>query len=346
MNVAIIGFGFMGAMHAQVYANLPGVDLVAIADLNVKKTQNKVDAIDVGIQVYSDLPTLLRSIDVDVIDICAPTDQHTELALIAARAGKHLFIEKPLSLKLSDCQSIQAAITHAGVFAQVGQCIRFWPEYVALKKFIHSGQGGALKSLSLQRRAARPTYSQDDWLNQETRSGGAAYDLHVHDTDFIIDLLGIPKSVHSQATKGRSGLDHIFTIYGYDDIAVHAEGGWDYPEHYGFCMAFEAVFEHACISFNSAIDAALTLTLNDEESSNMPVDQIGPKESTSSEGNISSLGGYFNELKYFTDQLKVNAAPEIATIEQATDSIRVLLAEIESAKTGKSVTLSFGKNTK
>jgi predicted dehydrogenase len=120
---------------------------------------------------------------------------------------------------------------------------------------------------------------------------------------------------------------------------VHAEGGWDYPEHYGFCMAFEAVFENASVAFNSASGAPLTLTLNDQESVVMTVEQPGPKESTTGEGNISSLGGYFNELEYFTNCLKANKAPEIATVAQATDSIRVLLAEIKSSQTGTAETL-------
>ena len=339
MKVAIIGLGFMGGMHAQIYSALPGVDLVAVADLNAESTNTKVAKMGLSAQVFPDLKTLLTNIEVDVIDICVPTDKHAELAITAAEACKHLFIEKPLSLTLTNCELIQAAISKAGVFAQVGQCIRFWPEYVALKEFIDSGKGGALKSLSLQRRASRPSYSQDDWLNDEVRSGGAACDLHVHDTDFIIHLFGLPKSVNSQATRGRSGLDHIFTSYQYDDVVVHAEGGWDYPEHYGFCMAFEAVFEHASLAFNSASGAPLTLTLNDQPSTEMAVVQPGPKESTTGEGNISSLGGYFNELEYFTNCVKANKAPEIATVAQATDSIRVLLAELQSAQSGTVVSL-------
>jgi len=329
----------MGGMHAQIYTALPGVELVAVADLNVEGTQAKVAQLGLTAEVFPDLRTLLISIEVDVIDICVPTDRHAELAIAAAEAGKHLFIEKPLSLTLASCEAIQAAISKAGVFAQVGQCIRFWPEYVALKEFIDSGKGGALKSLSLQRRASRPTYSQDDWLNNEARSGGATCDLHVHDTDFIIHLLGMPKSVYSRTTQGRSGPDHIFTSYQYDKVAVHAEGGWDYPEHYGFCMAFEAVFENASIAFNSASGAPLTLTFNDQKSSEITVEQPGPKESTTGEGNISSLGGYFNELEYFTHCLKANKAPEIATVAQATDSIRVILAELQSAQSGASIIL-------
>ncbi len=339
MKVAIIGLGFMGGMHAQIYSALPGVDLVAVADTNVAGTTAKVQKMGLHAKVYPDLDTLLAEAEVDVIDLCVPTDLHASLAIKAASAGKHLFIEKPLSITLADCTAIQTAVDQAGVFAQVGQCIRFWPEYQALKEFIDSGKGGALKSLSLLRRAARPTYSQGDWLNNSARSGGAAVDLHVHDSDFVIHLLGTPQAVSARTTNGRSGPDHIFTQYQFENVAVQAEGGWDYPPQYGFCMAFEAIFENASVSYDSSSGKPLTLVAGDQAPIEMSVEQPGPKESTTGEGNLSSLGGYYNELEYFTNCLKAGKAPEIATIAQASESIRVLLAELESAQSGNVVSL-------
>ncbi|MDQ8192943.1 Gfo/Idh/MocA family oxidoreductase [Coraliomargarita sp. SDUM461004] len=339
MKVAIIGLGFMGGMHAQIYKALPGVELVAVASLDVAGAKDKVAKLGLDAEVFDDFDTLLANTDVDVIDICLPTDLHAETAIKAANAGKHLFIEKPLSLTLENCEAIQAAISQGGVFSQVGHCIRFWPEYVALKKFIDSGKAGALKSISLHRRAARPTYSQYDWLNDETRSGGAAVDLHIHDADFIIHLFGLPNAVKSQATRGRSGNDHIFTHYQYADVTVHGEGGWDYPEHYGFSMAFEAIFENGSLSYDSASGKAPTVVLNDTPAMELEVIQPGPKQSTIGEGNLSSLGGYYNELEYFINCLTENMAPQIATVAQATESLRVILAELKSAETGKVVQL-------
>ena len=263
-----------------------------------------------------------------------------EALMEAAEAGKHLFIEKPLAFDLDGCAQIEAAIQQAGVFAQVGHCIRFWPEYMALQSTIESGELGALKSLSLTRRSARPGGGNPQhWVNNEKLSGGAAFDMHVHDTDFVLHLFGAPKSVHSSTSQGMSGPDHIFTHYMYDGIAVQAEGGWDYPQHYGFCMAFEAVFENGALAYNSSAETPLTLTRKDKETEVVSVKQPGPKESGSSSGNISSLGGYFNELEYFTNCLKANKAPQIATIAQSSDTIRVLCAELESAKSGNSTIL-------
>jgi predicted dehydrogenase len=341
MKIAIIGFGFMGEMHAQIYQALPAVKLVAVVDINITGAKEKLASLSLDIPVYTTLRDLLAACDeVQAIDICSPTGQHIELAVEAAEAGKHLFIEKPLAFDLDGCALIAATIQKSGVFAQVGHCIRFWPEYIALKRTIESGELGALKSLSLTRRSARPGGGNaQHWVNNEKLSGGAAFDMHVHDTDFVLHLFGLPQSVHSSTTQGMSGPDHIFTHYKYDDVVVQAEGGWDYPQNYGFSMAFEAIFDNGVLTYNSNAEATLILSRKDKESEVVTVEQPGLKESGTSSGNISSLGGYFNELEYFTNCLKANTAPEIATIAQASDSIRVLCAELESARSGNSTTL-------
>ena len=136
-----------------------------------------------------------------------------------------------------------------------------------------------------------------------------------------------------------SGPDHIFTHYQYETVTVLAEGGWDYPQHYGFYMGFEAVFEEGTLAYHSNAEVTLSLTQKDQKTSPVAVEQPGPKETAQSSGNISALGGYFNELKYFTECLKANKAPEIATIAQASESIRVLCTELKSAQSRSVITL-------
>lgn len=330
----------MGEMHAQIYQALPGIELAAVVDINLAGANQKLAALGLKIPVYATLTELLASCDVQAVDICSPTGQHIELAVEAAKAGKHLFIEKPLAFDSEGCKAIEDAIEQAGVFAQVGHCIRFWPEYMVLERMLRSGELGALKSLSLTRRSARPGGGNPKhWVNDVKLSGGAAFDMHVHDTDFVLHLFGLPQSVFSSTTQGMSGPDHIFTHYGYETVAVHAEGGWDYPQHYGFYMGYEAVFEAGTLAYRSNAEATLTLTKTGQETTPVTIEQAGPKESATNRGNISALGGYFNELEYFTNCLKANKAPEIASIDQASESIRVLCAELESGQSKTVITL-------
>jgi predicted dehydrogenase len=339
IRVAIIGFGFMGQMHAKVYQSLPGVTVVAIAD---PFTGADKAADEIGLRVIrtDSLATLLSSVEFDVLDICLPTDLHAETIILAARAGKHIFCEKPLALDLEQGEAALLEVERSGVSLQVGQCIRFWPEYQALQQFMASGAGGKLSSLSMQRRAGRPSYSRDGWLLDAKRSKGAALDLHIHDTDYIHHLLGKPKAVHSIGRSENEAWTHLFTHYIFDSTAVTSEGAWDLPPRWGFQMAFQAVFENAAVDFDTLSSPTLHLTLGDGAREPMDYEKAAISTSGATKGNISELGGYYNQLAYFYGQLSEGKKPSIATGRQALESLRTVLLEIQSASTGRIITLA------
>ena len=339
-NILLNGFGFMGTMHAQVYDKLPAARIVGVVDSNRKTALAAMRKLGVNAPLFPSLDVALSAVNADIVDICLPTDLHAPAALRAIKAGKHVFCEKPLALRLADAKKIAAAATAAGVFGQVGQCIRFWPEYVAFRNFVKSGRAGALRSLTMQRRSALPLHSVEGWMLDPKRSGGAALDLHIHDTDFILALLGLPRSVSSRATKDRHGLTHIFTTYEYPGLCVTAEGGWNYPQKWGFQMAFQAVFENGAVEFDSAASPTLTVTLGKGSKKPLSFKQPAVGSSRTGAGNISSLGGYFNELDYFIRCLESGRPPQEATLAHACASLGVVLAEIESARAhGKAVKL-------
>ncbi|MEI6034718.1 MAG: Gfo/Idh/MocA family oxidoreductase [Verrucomicrobiae bacterium] len=336
-KVAIIGLGFMGTMHAQIYKQLGDATLVAVVDKEQAKAKRALAKLGIKAAVFGALEEMLRECDVDVVDVCLPTDLHAPFALKAIAAGKHLFCEKPLALTKADGKKIAAAAKKAGVFFQVGQCIRFWPEYMAFEAFVKSRKAGKLLSLSLQRRAGRPAYSTGNWLNDGNRSGGAALDLHIHDTDYVHHLLGQPDAVTSVGTKDKTGWSHIFTTYHFKDVAVTAEGGWNYPANWGFQMAFQAIFERGAVEFDCAASPTLTVTLGEGKKQPLPYTTPGAGESSTGAGNLSSLGGYYNELAAFISCLERKRHPKIATGDQAAESLATVLAEIQSAATGRTV---------
>ncbi len=338
LRVAIVGFGFMGQMHAKVYQALENIEIVGVVD-TFPATVKAVAEYGLSATLFPTLEAVLDQTAVDIVDICLPTDLHADAIVTAARAGKHVFCEKPLALTIADAERALAAVEAAGVHFQVGQCIRFWPEYQALETFLKSGQGGCLTSLWMQRRASKPAYSQENWLHANHRSKGAALDLHIHDTDFILHLLGKPQSVHSIGHKVDGVYTHLFTHYYYDQIAVTAQGGWDYPAQWGFQMAFQAVFEHAVVEMDSLISPSLHITLQDQKRVAMLFNKPVIKSDGPNSGNISDLGGYYNELATFVRGIRTGSKPTIATGPQALESLRTVLAEIQSADEKRSITL-------
>jgi predicted dehydrogenase len=333
-NIILTGFGFMGIMHAQVYSQLKNARLAAVVDNNRAATIRTMKKLGVKAPLFATLDEALAAVPAQVVDICLPTDLHLPVALRAIKAGKHIFCEKPVALRSGDADKITAAAQAAGVSGQVGQCIRFWPEYRAFRAFVQSGKAGALRSFALQRRSMIPTHSVGDWLLDPVRSGGAALDLHIHDTDFIVALLGCPRSVAARGTKDDHGLSHIFTTYDYPGVCVTAEGGWNYPPKWGFQMAFQAVFDNGAVEYDSGTSPTLSVTIGGGPKKPLPFAQPSAGSSATGSGNISSLGGYFNELQYFIGCLERRTGPQEATLAQAAESLRVVLAEIASARAG------------
>jgi predicted dehydrogenase len=338
-NIVIAGFGFMGGMHAQVYAQLPDAKLVAIVDGNQSAAEANLKKLGLDLPIYPTLEEALAKHSFEVVDICLPTPAHGAYVRQALKLGKAIFCEKPFAATAKEAAALAAAMAKAKVKAQVGQCLRFWPEYQAFVEFVRKKSAGKLLSLSMQRRSARPGYSIGNWLNQGRLSGGAALDLHIHDTDFVHHLLGKPKAVTAVGTKDASGWSHIFTTYHFKGLAVTAEGGWNYPSKWGFQMAFQAVFEKGTVEYDSSANPTLTVTLGDEARQPLPYTQPSAGESSLGSGNVSSLGGYFNELASFVADLEHGRMPKLATPRQAAESVRTVNAEIRSLQTGRTVKL-------
>jgi predicted dehydrogenase len=227
-RVVIVGFGFMGQMHAQIYGALADGEVAGVVDKRGEEAREALARLGIEAEVYGELGEALAAGEVDVVDVCLPTDLHAVVVLEAIEAGKHIFCEKPIALRMEDGERMVAAAAEAGVELMVGHCIRFWPEYEAVTDFVRSGKGGKLVSLNLQRFGGRPTYAVDAWVDDEERCVGAALDMHIHDTDYVLHLLGKPKGVFSRAVREKTGWNYISTQYlfegEHEDVVVSGEG--------------------------------------------------------------------------------------------------------------------------
>jgi len=307
IRVAIVGAGFMGKMHAEVYRNLNKAKLIAIADSDLEKAQLLADKHKAT--AYSSLGELINREDVDAVDICLPTFLHKECVIKAARLGKDILCEKPIALTLKDAEEMLQVAKKARVKLMIAQVIRFWQEYVILKKIHQSGELGRLLSITLTRLASTPTYAWDNWLIDAKRSGGALLDLHIHDTDYLLYILGKPVSLASRVSPGRLKYAHIFTTFTFpDEVIAFSEGGWDMPDNFPFLMAYTALFEKGAVEFNLRNEKTLAIYRSGKKIE-YPTVKPELKTKANGGGNIADLGGYFSEIKYFIDCLENNEYP-------------------------------------
>lgn len=318
LKTAIVGCGFMGRMHANVYRALPDADLVAVVDHRPERYE------EFGVDGYATLQELFDHCDVDAVDICLPTHLHKDATLAATHAGKHVFCEKPMALDLAQADEMINACESAGVRLMIGHCIRFWPEYAYLKDLVERSVFGNLRSINLTRYGEYPHWSSENWLGDESKSGGGALDMHIHDTDFALYLLGKPDSVYSRGTVDGRGVSQIFTTMTFGDAVAHLEGGWNLPVHTPFKMAFRAIFDRG-----AAIMDGCPLTIYSEGD---PVVPTFAKMEAAGGGNISDLGGYYHELAQFVDCVLGDKPFTITTPQTSRDSLEMTLEEIRQVK--------------
>ncbi|MDP8243193.1 MAG: Gfo/Idh/MocA family oxidoreductase [Candidatus Hinthialibacter antarcticus] len=338
MRIGILGFGFMGKMHFNHYQEHPGATIVAVCDAAIDSIKNADSEagnlegadkpIDLSeVELYSDFGDMLASAKLDAVSITLPTFIHEKFTCQALEAGVHVLCEKPMGLTVAECDRMLSSAKSSEKILQIGHCIRFWPEYAKTKAIIDSGEYGKLIALSMRRLAATPTWSHDNWLMSEQRSGGVALDLHIHDTDFVQYLLGAPKAVSCYGSHASSGiLAHLSTSYVYDDdVLVTAEGGWMMKPGFGFEMSFNAVLENATIVFDINRDPAF---------------KICPAEGDPITPEYDQTDAYRAQIDYFIHSINGEKQDEVVTVESSRRAVQIIEAELKSIETGAPVALA------
>jgi predicted dehydrogenase len=325
LRAGIVGCGFMGKMHAGVYGALPNVTLAAVADIRREAAAELAEKS--GAKPYPSMEAMLAEEKLDFVDICLPTYLHAEIVVKAAQARVHILCEKPIALNLEDADRMLKAAEENRVRLMIAHCIRFWPEYVLLKQVVEDGRLGALQSLNLTRVSPLPDWSWERWSWDESRSGSAALDLHIHDTDYVLSLLGKPDTLFSRGTQDAHGLTHIYTTMTFGKVVVHLEGGWDFPGKFPFKMAFRAVFERGAALFDGS---PLTIYEEGKKPFQPEIETITAKGAEG--GNISDMGGYYREIQYFVNALETDSPLSLATPESSRLSLATVLDEIAQVK--------------
>ncbi len=334
IRVGIVGLGFMGRMHYRCWKAIPGATVAAICEANPKvlaaagepskgNVGGAADHIDLSeVKTFTDFDELIASGTVDALSITLPTFLHADMTVKALEAGIHVLCEKPMALTVEECDRMTAAAERSGKVLQIGHCIRFWPEYVVTRRLIEGGEYGKPIGASLRRFTAMPAWSPDSWFADEKRSGGQPLDLHIHDTDYVHQVFGMPATVSSVADGPQT---YISTQYHYPDgPSVTAESTWRMAPDFGFEMSFVVVLERATILYSSSASPAFRILTAD---------------GTPAAFELPPGDGYSQEVEHFARAVAGEPVEPIITPRDARETIRLVLAEKQSAREGMPVSL-------
>ena len=334
VNVAVVGLGFMGVKHIKAYQKIKGARIVAVCD-SVRLPVNGVLAgvagnisgsgdLDLGreLKVYRALDELLANAEVELVDLCVPTPLHPAQAIAALKAGKHVLCEKPLALNSAQARKIVAAARSASGFFMPAMCMRFWPGWSWLKQVVEEEPFGKVQAARFRRMSPAPGWSKATY-GSGNKTGGALFDLHVHDTDFVQFLFGRPASVFSTGvTRAAGSIDHVVTQYNYaGGPAVYAEGSWLLTGN--FSMSYTVLCERATLDYDMARGAEALV-----------VSEAGKKPRVVKPGGSD---GYSGELRHILEAIRSGKAPNVVTAQDGLSAVEICEAEARSVKSGKVV---------
>lgn len=325
VKVGVVGLGTMGRQHTDAYRQMPDVTIAAVYDHHPERAQ--AFAQEYGVPVAANYQELLNLCD--IVDICTPTYRHVEYALPAIEAGKAVVCEKPLARTLEDCERIVSAVKQHGTLFMPAHVLRFFPEYRLAHQLVKSGALGTVAAVRMRRGGDFPR-TKSDWYADFAKSGGVILDLIIHDFDWLLWTLGEAERVYAKALTFRrlEHLDYTLVTLKFKNGAVaHIEGTWCDPG--GFKVNFEVCGDAGMIEYDSTRQVALQIATRAEGGTGGGV-QVPESPAVHNP--------YYLELRHFVECVQSGQQPEI-TVEDGYAAVRLALAAIESAQTGKVIAL-------
>jgi predicted dehydrogenase len=323
--VGIVGAGFMGDTHLAAWA----ADGVPRSVFDVHPGNAARLATRHGATVARSLDELIAASD--VVDICTATHTHADIAVAAARAGRHVICEKPLARTLADADRVIAACASAGVELLVAHVVRYFPEYAAAHERVVAGAVGRPAVLRLRRATYRPRHTAGHWLFDHAKSGGVILDMMIHDFDFARWVAGEVTSIWCRSVgleRPELGVDHAVAILTHASGAIsHLSGSWAYGRP-DFRTAFEIAGSSGLISHDSALaPVASWLDAADDAGG-----AVGLPRSP------VTLDPYRLQLREFRRRI-VDGTPVRVSAQDGREALRIALAADASAREGRAVAL-------
>ena len=185
LNIGIIGAGRIGKVHMQsITYNVPTAKVLGITDVFKDGLQELADKYGIE-KVYDDYKEMLADKDIDAVLVCSSTDTHADISIEAAKAGKHVFCEKPVDLTPEKVKAVIDAVAEAGVKLQVGFNRRFDHNFAHVRSLINEGKVGNLELIKITSRDPEPPPAE-----YAAVSGGMFLDMTIHDFDMARFLAG------------------------------------------------------------------------------------------------------------------------------------------------------------
>ena len=309
LRAAVVGYGMMGRTHAGNIRKLPGLELCAVID----PARPQVD----DAPVYADAAEALEKERPDIVVAAVHTFLHYRTAKLALEHDCNVLVEKPITLDLDEGRELIDLARARNRKLMVGHCLRFFPAYRKLREYVENGALGKLLYLKLYRHNESPAWG--DWTKPEVAkgSGGALFDLAIHDIDYVSSLFGDPASfrvIHPQAEAFANRLIETFWSYP-DGTEVSIESGGIFPKGYTLRAGGWALFERGALNFNGP---------------GTRFEVIGPDGAEKLDLS-GEPDGYYRMMEYFADAVRTGGDLALCPPEQSLHTIELCRRHMKQA---------------
>jgi myo-inositol 2-dehydrogenase / D-chiro-inositol 1-dehydrogenase len=319
IKIGIIGAGYIGGVHASVLARDERVRLASVTDIEPERAERL--ARSCGAQVARDAEELMKACE--AVYITTPNTQHTALAVAAARAGLHVFCEKPMATSLEDARVVLGAAEGSSRVFQVGHNRRFAPVYRKLKELIAEEDA---RPHSAHIKMNRGELINPPWVADARVTGGFLYETTIHMFDMMRFQFGEVEELY--AVGSRHEYDEVddfsvvlrFTGGMHATLCSSADAGWLFP--------FERieVFSHHSTIVTREMEAITYSTAMEGHHTTDSMHQLSKEEKW----------GYAQEDRAFVDAI-VNGTEASVTALDGYKSVELVDACYRSVKTGEHV---------
>jgi predicted dehydrogenase len=308
IRICLVGGGRAGRVHANSLVNhVPSGQMVAIAETVPQVLKEAADQYGVENR-FSSLEEALEGADFDAVVITTPTHTHHSLAVMAAQAGKHVLLEKPMALTLAECDDIIGAAQRYGVLLQLGFMRRFAPEFVAAAERIRAGEIGRpmlIKSLSHGPGLPPP------WARDLNTSNGLLAEVNSHDWDCIRWLAGSNyQRVYCEIANFKGDALGVDTPNFYDNalVSLRFESGalgsisGICPCGYGYDSRVEIVGERGIMQIGQLQGQAIVTCTDRDHGLVAPIYRTWPER---------FAWGYIREMEHFVNCIATETPPRV-----------------------------------
>jgi len=213
IGVAIMGAGAVSREHAKAYLKNPHTRIIGVCSRREESAKRLVEELGLECALYPNYEALLSDDRVDAVSICMPNYLHARLAIQAARAGKHIVLEKPVGIHLDEVRGLRESVREAGVLSIVSFVFRWNPMVQTIRTLLDQGAIGEIVYAECDFwHGIKPTFPSYEWIRRREFAGGAFITGGCHVVDLIRYCAGEVVEVSARSIRRRPDFDYPTTL--------------------------------------------------------------------------------------------------------------------------------------